>query len=58
MDLRHLNMRFVLANEDIDVVLTGAASAYEMETNVREATSAIPADIWAEALERVAELED
>ena len=56
VELRHLNMRFVLANEDIDVVLTGAASAYEMEINVREATSAIPADIWAEALERVAEL--
>lgn len=58
VDLRHLNMRFVLANDDIDVVLTGAASVYEMETNVREATSAIPADVWAEALERVAELEE
>ena len=46
VDLRHLNMRFVLDNEDIDVVLTGAASDYEMETNVREATSAIPSDIW------------
>ena len=29
-----------------------------METNIREATSAIPADIWAEALKRVAELEE
>ena len=42
----------------VDVVLTGAASVYEIEANVREATNPIPDDVWAEALDRVAELDD
>ena len=58
VDLRHLNMQFVLANDDIDVVLTGAASVYEIETNLREATTPIPKDVWVEALDRVAELDE
>ncbi len=58
VDLRHLNMRFVLANPDIDTVLTGAASVYEIEANVHEATSAIPNDVWTEALDRVARLDE
>ena len=58
VDLRHLNMQFVLATDDVDVVLTGAASVYEIEANVEEATKPVPDDVWAEALDRVAELDD
>ena len=41
----------------ISAVLSGAATAGEIETNVREARTRIPDEVWNEALARVAELD-
>ena len=57
VEFRHLNMRYVLDGPGISAVLTGAATPGEIETNVREARTRIPDEIWAEALARVAELD-
>ncbi len=57
VELRHLNTRFVLANPAIDLVLSGAAYASEIETNVREALTPIPVEVWHETLDRLAELD-
>jgi aryl-alcohol dehydrogenase-like predicted oxidoreductase len=56
--MRHLNMRFVMACEEADCVLTGAANEDEVRTNAREAATPIPDDVWAEAAERIAALDD
>ena len=50
-------MRYVLDRPGISAVLTGAATPGEIETNVREARTRIPDEIWTEALARVAELD-
>ncbi len=57
VELRHLNMQFVLAHPQIDMVLTGAAAVSEIETNVHEALTPMPEDVWRDALLRVAELD-
>ena len=54
-ELRHLNIRFVLANPGVSAVLTGAPTPSQVESNVREAHTRVPDDVWAEALARVAE---
>jgi aryl-alcohol dehydrogenase-like predicted oxidoreductase len=58
VDLRHLNMRFVLQNHQIGAVLTGAATPGEIETNVFEAYKKVPDDVWAEAMLRIADLDE
>ena len=50
-------MRYVLDRPGISAVLSGAATAAEIETNVREARTRVPDEIWSEALARVAELD-
>ena len=57
VEFRHLNMRYVLDKPGISTVLSGAATAEEIETNVREARTRIPDEIWEEALARVEELD-
>ena len=57
VEFRHLNMRYVLDRPGISAVLSGAATPAEIETNVREARTRIPDEIWTEALARVAELD-
>ena len=58
VDLAHLNLRFVMAYDKIDAVLTGAATPEEMDQNVRAAYAPIPHDVWRAALTRIAELDD
>ena len=50
-------MRYVLDRPGISAVLSGAATAEEIETNVREARTRIPDDVWNEALARVEALD-
>ena len=57
IELRHLNMRYVLDRPGISAVLTGAATPGEIETNAREARTRISDEIWTEALDLVAELD-
>lgn len=57
VEFRHLNMRYVLDRPGISAVLSGAATAEEIATNVREARTRIPDEIWDEALARVEELD-
>ena len=57
VEFRHLNMRYVLDRPGISTVLTGAATPAEIETNVREARTRVPDEVWGEALARVAELD-
>ena len=56
--MRHLNMRFVLQNHQIGAVLTGAATPDEIETNVFEAYKKVPDGVWAEAMLRIADLDE
>jgi aryl-alcohol dehydrogenase-like predicted oxidoreductase len=58
IDLRHLNMRFVLQNHQLSAVLTGAATPEEIEINIFEAYEKVPDDIWSEAMLRIAELDE
>ena len=57
VELRHLNVRFVLSNPQIDMVLTGPGSVVELGQNFQDAVTPIPDDVWREALQRVAELD-
>ena len=57
VEFRHLNMRYVLDRPGISTVLSGAATAEEIATNVREARTRIPDEIWGEALARVEALD-
>ncbi|MFW6292856.1 MAG: aldo/keto reductase [Spirochaetota bacterium] len=56
--MRHLNMRFVMACEEADCVLTGAGNEGEVRENASEAATPVPDDVWAEAMERVARLDE
>ncbi len=58
VELRHLNMQFVLANPHVDMVLTGAKYASEIETNVPEALTPVPDEVWKEALELIAQQDE
>ena len=57
VEFRHLNMRYVLDKPGISTVLSGAATAEEIETNVREARTRIPDEVWDEAMVRVEALD-
>jgi len=56
--LRRLNMRYVMGCGWADCVLTGASSASEARTNVHEAITPLPDDVWEEALIRIQELDE
>ena len=57
ISLHHLNMRFVMENTFVSCVLTGAASSEEVSQNVLEAFTPIPSDVWNEAMEKIAHLD-
>ncbi|MBM4436575.1 MAG: aldo/keto reductase, partial [Actinobacteria bacterium] len=57
VELRHLNLRFVLSHLAIDVVLSGGATPAEITQNVAEALTPIPPNVWDEALERIRQLD-
>ena len=45
-------------NPHISCVLTGAAIPEETEQNLKDANGAIPEDVWSEAMDRVARLDE
>ena len=57
VQLSHLNMRFVLQNPEIDLVLTGAGTVTELQQNLYESLTPISDDVWSEALVRVEDLD-
>lgn len=58
VSMRHLNMRHVFSTGLADCVLTGARNESELRENLHEATTSIPAHVWREALDRIAELDE
>jgi len=58
VSMRHLNMRFVLECPYISRVLTGAANEREVSENVHDATTSVAEDVWKEALDRIAMLDE
>ena len=58
IQLRHLNMRYIMNNPKIGCVLTGGATVEELEQNIHEALTPIPKDIWNEAMERIVMLDE
>jgi aryl-alcohol dehydrogenase-like predicted oxidoreductase len=56
--LRHLNMRYAMGCSWADCVLTGARNPAEARTNVHEAVTPLPGDVWREALIRIQELDE
>jgi hypothetical protein len=55
--MRHLNMRFVRECPYASCVLTGAGGAEELGVNIREWSTPVPDDVWNEARQRIAELD-